>query len=242
MQIARAMRFTVFREYQQTTCTRLRSNALRVTSLTCYIGHTLLVVMQPFLPHDYAYWSSSCCFTSINVRSIIAELLVTMLLKGSCHCRAVKFTVQSSTPVPFMRCYCSICRKTSGGGGYAVNLGADAKTLQVTLQCIAALHCQTSASSQPSSCPDSNNVSQYIVNCAGSTPPPSVVYVYPVYTCFYVYCAASCCMAHWSLLHPASVLDPSGHCQSQQYVFMLQRRFSNARLACSSQSAVPASS
>jgi len=23
-----------------------------------------------------------------------------------------------------MRCYCSICRKTAGGGGYAINLGA----------------------------------------------------------------------------------------------------------------------
>jgi hypothetical protein len=30
-----------------------------------------------------------------------------------------------------MRCYCSICRKTAGGGGYAINLGADAATLKV---------------------------------------------------------------------------------------------------------------
>ncbi|KAJ7297952.1 hypothetical protein O6H91_Y025700 [Diphasiastrum complanatum] len=28
-------------------------------------------------------------------------------------------------------CYCSICRKTQGGGGYAINLGGDAKTLSV---------------------------------------------------------------------------------------------------------------
>jgi len=34
--------------------------------------------------------------------------------------------------VPFMRCYCSICRKTAGGGGYAINLGADHRTLKVT--------------------------------------------------------------------------------------------------------------
>lgn len=54
-----------------------------------------------------------------------------MLLKGSCHCGAVKFFVQSSTPVPVMRCYCSICRKTTGGGGYAINLGAHANTLKV---------------------------------------------------------------------------------------------------------------
>jgi hypothetical protein len=30
-----------------------------------------------------------------------------------------------------MRCYCSICRKTAGGGGYAINLGGDAETLRV---------------------------------------------------------------------------------------------------------------
>jgi hypothetical protein len=54
-----------------------------------------------------------------------------MLLKGSCHCRAVRFSVQSHQPVPFMRCYCSICRKTAGSGGFAINLGADNATLKV---------------------------------------------------------------------------------------------------------------
>lgn len=54
-----------------------------------------------------------------------------MLLQGSCHCQRVKFSVQSTTYVPYMQCYCGICRKTSGSGGYAVNLGADAATLQV---------------------------------------------------------------------------------------------------------------
>lgn len=54
-----------------------------------------------------------------------------MKLSGSCHCRAVRFTVQAPSPVPFMRCYCSICRKTAGTGGYAVNLGARNDTLEV---------------------------------------------------------------------------------------------------------------
>ena len=54
-----------------------------------------------------------------------------MLLKGSCHCQAVRFSVQSHEPVPFMRCYCSICRKTAGSGGFAINLGADFRTLKV---------------------------------------------------------------------------------------------------------------
>ena len=36
-----------------------------------------------------------------------------MKLNGSCHCGAVKFSVESHTPYPYMRCYCSICRKTA---------------------------------------------------------------------------------------------------------------------------------
>ena len=55
-----------------------------------------------------------------------------MDLHGSCHCGKVKFTVQSAEPVPFMRCYCSICRKTAGAGGYAINLGAVARSMEVT--------------------------------------------------------------------------------------------------------------
>ncbi len=55
-----------------------------------------------------------------------------MLLKGSCHCQAVKFELESKTPYPFLRCYCSICRKTNGGGGYSINIMGLAKTLKVT--------------------------------------------------------------------------------------------------------------
>jgi hypothetical protein len=54
-----------------------------------------------------------------------------MHLEGSCHCGAVRFRVESPEPYPFMRCYCSICRKTAGGGGYAINLGALSETLEV---------------------------------------------------------------------------------------------------------------
>lgn len=54
-----------------------------------------------------------------------------MLLQGSCHCGAVRFSLRCREPHPFMRCYCSICRKTGGAGGYMVNLGGDASTLQV---------------------------------------------------------------------------------------------------------------
>lgn len=54
-----------------------------------------------------------------------------MELKGSCHCRAVRFTVASRTPAPYQRCYCSICRKTAGSGGYAINIGARYESLEI---------------------------------------------------------------------------------------------------------------
>ena len=53
-------------------------------------------------------------------------------LEGSCRCGAVRFSVDSHTPVPYQFCYCSICRKQQGGGGYAINLGADARALSVS--------------------------------------------------------------------------------------------------------------
>ena len=54
-----------------------------------------------------------------------------MKLEGSCHCGGVRFSLCSAHPYPFNYCYCSICRKTAGGGGYAINLGAENSTLQV---------------------------------------------------------------------------------------------------------------
>ncbi len=54
-----------------------------------------------------------------------------MLLEGSCRCGAVRFRVEAPEPYPYLRCYCSICRKTAGGGGYAINLGALTDTLEI---------------------------------------------------------------------------------------------------------------
>lgn len=56
-----------------------------------------------------------------------------LALQGSCRCGAIRFRCESNTPVPYQRCYCSICRKTDGGGGYAINLGALANTLTINL-------------------------------------------------------------------------------------------------------------
>ena len=52
-------------------------------------------------------------------------------LQGSCRCGAVRFSCRSHTPQPYQRCYCSICRKTAGGGGYAINIGALAASIEV---------------------------------------------------------------------------------------------------------------
>jgi hypothetical protein len=39
--------------------------------------------------------------------------------------------MESEAPYPYQACYCSICRKTTGGGGYAINLGGSYVTLQI---------------------------------------------------------------------------------------------------------------
>lgn len=54
-----------------------------------------------------------------------------MHLDGSCCCGAVRFSLEADTPVPFLRCYCSICRKTAGAGGFAINIGGRADSLVV---------------------------------------------------------------------------------------------------------------
>ncbi len=52
-------------------------------------------------------------------------------LEGSCRRGAVHFSVESHAPQPYQLCYCSICRKTAGVGGFAINLSADSSTLKV---------------------------------------------------------------------------------------------------------------
>ena len=54
-----------------------------------------------------------------------------MELEGSCHCRAVRFRLGTTTPHPFNRCYCAVCRKTAGGGGFSINIMGDAASLVV---------------------------------------------------------------------------------------------------------------
>jgi len=53
-------------------------------------------------------------------------------LEGGCRCGAVRFSLNSHTPHPYQFCYCTICRKTAGGGGYAINIMGTAESLAVT--------------------------------------------------------------------------------------------------------------
>ncbi len=54
-----------------------------------------------------------------------------MTLEGSCRCGAVRFSLDSHTPCPYQLCYCTICRKTAGGGGFTINLAGLTDTLEV---------------------------------------------------------------------------------------------------------------
>ena len=54
-----------------------------------------------------------------------------MQLEGSCHCGAVQFSLDAPHPAPFNLCYCGICRKTAGSGGFAINIGGRYQTLRI---------------------------------------------------------------------------------------------------------------
>ena len=72
------------------------------------------------------------------------------MITGSCHCGAVGFSIEAAAPVPFLRCYCSICRKTGGGGGYAINLGAQAGSLEIRgAEHITVFHAQIDGAQSP---------------------------------------------------------------------------------------------
>ncbi|MEM7206106.1 MAG: GFA family protein [Planctomycetota bacterium] len=43
----------------------------------------------------------------------------------------MRFAVRSAHPYPFNLCYCTACRKTAGGGGYAINLSGEFASLRV---------------------------------------------------------------------------------------------------------------
>eukprot|EP00899_Mesostigma_viride_P020515 jgi/Mesvir1/28465/Mv15886-RA.1 len=56
-------------------------------------------------------------------------MMMPVLLKGSCHCQAVKFEVQSFTPYPYMVCHCLTDTKTAGS--FTTNIMAEAMSLTI---------------------------------------------------------------------------------------------------------------
>ena len=77
--------------------------------------------------------SRACGSTSVGCRKISID-------PGQCDAdyparlvpvRGGSLYVKSHTPHPYQLCYCSICRKTAGGGGFAINLMGDAESLEV---------------------------------------------------------------------------------------------------------------
>ena len=86
-------------------------------------------------------------------------------LRGSCRCGAVAFSVSTHTPVPYQLCYCSICRKTAGGGGYAINIMGSHRSL--TLDRNDAVGIYRAALEQPDgSCRISKGQRHFCTRCA----------------------------------------------------------------------------
>lgn len=90
-----------------------------------------------------------------------------MYLDGSCHCGAVRFKVASHTPYPYQLCYCSICRKTAGGGGFAINIMGDAATMQVTGE-QALRHYRAKIRDEAGRCEISSGQRHFCIECASA--------------------------------------------------------------------------
>lgn len=91
-----------------------------------------------------------------------------MMLAGSCHCGAVSFTVVSHTPYPYQLCYCTICRKTAGGGGYAINLMGESASLQVTGEIHLGLYRASIADEQSGACRTSSGQRRFCTGCGSA--------------------------------------------------------------------------
>ena len=86
-------------------------------------------------------------------------------LKGSCRCGAVSFSVASHTPVPYQLCYCSICRKTAGGGGYAINIMGVADSLAIENREVIGIYRATIAD-EDGTCRTSEGQRHFCTRCA----------------------------------------------------------------------------
>jgi hypothetical protein len=88
-----------------------------------------------------------------------------LTLQGSCRCKAVSFSLASHTPQPYQLCYCSICRKTAGGGGYAVNLMGPSASLAVEGRGALGVYCAEIAD-EAGHCRTSTGQRHFCTRCA----------------------------------------------------------------------------
>lgn len=91
-----------------------------------------------------------------------------MMLEGSCRCESVRFTVSSHTPYPYQLCYCSICRKTAGGGGFAINIMGAVETLKVKGRRAVGVYRARICSEDGDNCEISTGERNYCRNCASA--------------------------------------------------------------------------
>jgi hypothetical protein len=100
-------------------------------------------------------------------------------LEGSCHCGAVRFSLASHTPHPYQLCYCSICRKTAGGGGFAINIMGVAKTLSVTGRRALRVYRAVICDEDGNNCENSSGERNFCGKCASALwlfdPPMAIV-------------------------------------------------------------------
>jgi len=89
-------------------------------------------------------------------------------LVGSCRCGAVSFTVQSHTPYPYQLCYCTICRKTAGGGGFAINLMGDSATLKITGERSLGLYSAQIRDDATGACETSSGQRRFCMGCGSA--------------------------------------------------------------------------
>jgi hypothetical protein len=91
-----------------------------------------------------------------------------LALNGSCRCGAVRFSLQSHTPYPYQLCYCSICRKTAGGGGYAINIMGTAASLKVTGKKALAIYRAELCDDDGTNCVTSTGQRHFCKRCASA--------------------------------------------------------------------------
>src|SRR3546814_507009 len=97
---------------------------------------------------------------------VTRETVMPMHLEGSCRCGAVTFALDSHTPVPYQLCYCSICRKTAGSGGYAINLGGIAASLKLKGKRSTGLYQAVICEDDGSNCVTSSGQRHFCKKCA----------------------------------------------------------------------------